>query len=196
MKYKEFLERTYFDKIELLAFSQGNLIEDPPGEIAKLPAPPFLLIDRIKLIEKQGRKGKIIAEKDILIDEWYFQCHFRDDPVMPGSLGLDAIWQLIGFYCCVNGSIGSGRALGATEVEFNGQIRPYNKKIEYHIDIQRYSELKEQGIAIALADGNLFVDGDLIYTVKKARVGIFRDIAYRGYPLKTKNYLGGRLNQS
>ncbi|GIX40536.1 MAG: beta-hydroxydecanoyl-ACP dehydratase [Leptospiraceae bacterium] len=193
MKYKEFLERTQFDKIELLAFSQGNLIEDPPGEIAKLPAPPFLLIDRITLIEKQGRKGRIVAEKDILIDEWFFQCHFRDDPVMPGSLGIDAIWQLIGFFCCTNGAIGSGRALGAGEIEFNGQVRPYNKKIEYQIDILRYSELKEQGVAIAVGDAKLLVDGELIYTIKKARVGIFKDIAYRNYPLKTKHHLGGIL---
>ncbi len=193
MKYKEFLERTHFDKIELIAFSQGNLIEDPPGELAKLPAPPFLLIDRINLIEKGTKKGKILAEKDILIDEWFFQFHFRDDPVMPGSFGLDAIWQLIGFYCCASGAIGSGRALGAENVEFNGQVRPHNKVIQYQIDILRFSELKEQGISIAIADGNLFVDGELIYTVKKARVGIFKGIAYRNYPHKTQNHLGGIL---
>ncbi len=194
MKYKEFLERKQFDKIELLAFSQGNLIEDPPGEIAKLPAPPFLLIDRIIHIEKKTKGGKIIAEKDIIIDEWFFQCHFRNDPVMPGSLGLDAIWQLIGFYCCINGAIGSGRALGVELVEFNGQIRPYNKMIQYDVDILRYSELKEQGIAIAIADSTLSVDGEVIYNVKKARVGIFKNITYPDYPLKTKNYLGGKLN--
>jgi 3-hydroxyacyl-[acyl-carrier protein] dehydratase/trans-2-decenoyl-[acyl-carrier protein] isomerase len=193
MKYKEFLERTHFDKIELIAFSQGNLIEDPPGEIAKLPAPPFLLIDRINLIEKGTKKGKIIAEKDVLIDEWFFQFHFRDDPVMPGSFGLDAIWQLIGFYCCVSGAIGSGRALGAEAIEFSGQVRPHNKVIQYQIDILRFSELKEQGVSIAVADGNLFVDGELIYTVKKARVGIFKGITYRNYPHKTQNHLGGIL---
>ncbi len=195
MKYKEFLERTYFDKIELLAFSQGNLIEDPPGEIAKLPAPPFLLVDRILLIEKGTKQGKIVAEKDILIDEWFFQCHFRDDPVMPGSLGLDAIWQLIGFYCCAKGAIGSGRALGAEQIEFNGQIRPYNKIIRYEINIIRYSEFKEQGLTLALANGYLFIDNEPIYEVKKAKVGVFRDIAYKGYPLKNKNYLGGIIKK-
>lgn len=195
MKYNEFITRNYFNKIELLAFSQGNLIEDPPGELAKLPAPPFLLIDRIKKIEKTGRKGIIIAEKDVLVDEWFFQCHFREDPVMPGSLGLDAIWQLIGFFCAYSGAIGSGRALGAEQVEFEGQVRPYNKLIEYKIEIQRYSELKEQGISIGLGDAELSVDGEMIYKVKKARVGVFKDIAYKNYPLKTKNHIGGILQK-
>ncbi len=195
MKYSEFLTRNHFDKIELLAFSQGNLIEDPPGEIPKLPAPPFLLIDRITKIEKYNRKGIIIAEKDILIDEWFFQCHFRDDPVMPGSLGLDAIWQLIGFFCAYAGSIGNGRALGVENVEFEGQVRPYNILIQYKIEIQRYSELKEQGISIALGNGELLVDGETIYRVKNARVGIFKQIAYRNYPLKTKNHFGGLLKK-
>lgn len=195
MKYEEFLNRNYFDKIELLAFSQGNLIEDPPGEIAKLPAPPFLLIDRITLIEKNSRNGKIIAEKDVLIDEWFFQCHFVGDPVMPGSLGLDAVWQLIGFYCTYSGAVGSGRALGAEQVEFEGQIRPYNKIIEYKIEILRYSELKEQGISIAIGNADVSVDGQVIYKIKKARVGVFKGIRYENYPFKSKNYLGGLISR-
>ncbi|MFN3604109.1 MAG: bifunctional 3-hydroxydecanoyl-ACP dehydratase/trans-2-decenoyl-ACP isomerase [Leptonema sp. (in: bacteria)] len=195
MKYQEFLNRNYFDKIELLAFSQGNLIEDPPEEIAKLPAPPFLLIDRITKIEKQKKKGIIVAEKDISIDEWFFQFHFRDDPVMPGSFGLDAIWQLIGFYCAYSGAIGSGRALGCEQVEFEGQVRPHNKLIQYKVEILRYSELKEQGISLAIGDANLFVDGVEIYKVKKARVGVFRNIQYKGYPNPNKNYLGGILSK-
>lgn len=193
MKYQEFLSRTYFDKVELIAFSLGNLVEDAPGELAKLPAPPFLLIDRITQIEKHGKKGKIIAEKDIQIDEWFFQCHFRGDPVMPGSLGLDAIWQLIGFFCCINGAIGSGRALGADKVEFDGQIRPWNKIIRYEIDILRYSELQTQGLAIAIADGKLFVDDVEIYRVTKARVGVFKNISYKDYPFPSQNAVGGMM---
>lgn len=195
MKYQEFLNRKNFDKIELLAFSQGNLIEDPPGEIPKLPAPPFLLIDRITSIEKNSRNGKILAEKDILIDEWFFQCHFVGDPVMPGSLGLDAVWQLIGFYCTLAGAIGSGRALGAEQVEFEGQIRPHNKIIEYKIEVLRYSELKEQGISIAIGNADVSVDGQVIYKIKKARVGVFKGIRYENYPFKSENYLGGIITR-
>ncbi|MCS7204875.1 MAG: bifunctional 3-hydroxydecanoyl-ACP dehydratase/trans-2-decenoyl-ACP isomerase [Leptospiraceae bacterium] len=195
MKYHEFLQRTYFDKVELIAFSLGKLIEDPPGELAKLPAPPFLLVDRIVSIEKMGKKGKIIAEKDILLDEWFFQFHFRDDPVMPGSFGIDAIWQLIGFYSCTNGAIGVGRALGAEKIEFEGQVRPWNKIIRYEIEILRYSELREQGVAIAIADGKLFVDGTPIYSIEKARVGIFKNISYKDYPFPTQHSIGGILKK-
>ncbi len=195
MKYKDFLQRNTFDKVEILAFSQGVLIEDPPGELAKLPSPPFLLIDRIIEISSDNRKGKIIAEKNISIDEWFFQFHFRNDPVMPGSFGLDAVWQLIGFFCCWKGSLGSGRALGVGTVEFEGQIRPYNQAVRYEIDIQRYSELKGQKTSIAIGDATVFVDGEPIYFIQKARVGVFENISYKDYPLKTQNHKGGILKR-
>ncbi|MBW7857971.1 MAG: bifunctional 3-hydroxydecanoyl-ACP dehydratase/trans-2-decenoyl-ACP isomerase [Leptonema sp. (in: Bacteria)] len=193
MKYLEFIERTHFTKEELLAFSQGNLVEDSPHELAKVPAPPFLMMDRVTSIVKEGKKGRITAEKDVQIDEWYFQCHFRDDPVMPGCLGVDAIWQLLGFYCCVNGAPGSGRALGAKEIEFLGQIRPHNKVLTYELEVRRFTMLPEQGACLAIANGSLLVDGQLIYQVNDAKVGLFLGIGYKGYPNKTQNHFGGLL---
>lgn len=195
MKYSEYLERTYFTQEEVLAITQNTLVEDLPYEIPSLPAPPFLMLDRITEVERRGAKGRIVAEKDIRLDEWFFQCHFRNDPVMPGCLGVDAIWQLIGIYCALNGAPGSGRALGCGEVEFTGQIRPHNKLIRIEIDIRRYSYMEAQKAALALGNGKLYVDGDLIYQVKNARVGIFEGLRYESYPLKTKNHLGGIMER-
>ncbi len=195
MTYQEFLERTHFDKEELLAFSQGNLVENPPHELAKVPAPPFLMMDRVTEIQKSGKKGRIVAEKDVQIDEWFFQCHFREDPVMPGCLGVDAIWQLLGFYCCVNGAPGSGRALGAGEIEFSGQIRPHNKMLRYELEVRRFTMLPDQGACLAIGNGTLSVDGELIYRVNDAKVGLFTGIGYKGYPNRTENFMGGLLNR-
>lgn len=193
MKYKEFLERNHLTNIELLAISHNTLIEDLPYEIPSLPAPPFLMIDRVTHVERKGSKGRIVAEKDVRMDEWFFQCHFRNDPVMPGCLGVDAIWQLIGLYCAMNGAPGSGRALGCGEVEFQGQVRPHNKLIRIEIDIRRYSYIESKKSALALANGNLFVDDELIYQVKDARVGIFGGLRYKNYPMLGENHLGGIL---
>jgi len=195
LKYDEFLNRTYFTKEELIAHSQGNLIQSPPFELAKLPAPPFLMIDRVTKIEKSGMKGTLVAEKDVMLDDWFFQCHFRGDPVQPGCLGVDAIWQLIGFYCCLNGAPGSGRALGCKEVEFQGQIRPHNKTVRYEVDIRRYSYLEEQGAAMAIGSGKVFVDEEHIYTVTDAKVGIFSNITYSDYPLRSANSIGGIMKR-
>ncbi len=195
MKYSEFLQRTKFSREELIAQSQGNLIEDAPHEVAKLPAPPFLMVDRITSIERQGMKGLLTAEKDVQMDEWFFQCHFRNDPVQPGCLGVDAIWQLIGFYCCAQGAPGSGRALGCKEVEFQGQIRPHNKLVRYEVDIRRYTYLADQKAAMAIGTGKVFVDGEHIYTVNDAKVGIFEGITYPDYPLKSANSVGGIMTR-
>jgi len=133
----------------------------------------------------------VVAEQDIRLDAWYFQCHFPGDPVQPGCLCVDAIWQLMGFYCVWCGALGAGRALGCGEVAFNGQIRPHNKVARFEIDILRFQELKRAGSSIVIADAVVFIDDEPITTVKGARTGIFKGITYKGYPLKTLNYMGG-----
>lgn len=182
MNYQEFLERNSFTLNELIACSHSKLIDNPPDEdMVGLPAPPFLMFDRVTQIER-GRKGKIVAEQDIRPDAWYFQCHFRGDPVQPGCLGVDAIWQLMGFYCTASGAIGSGRALGAGRIEFLGQIRPFDKVVTYEVDIRRFSKLDTTGNTFCVANGRVSVDGQEIYTIEDAKVGIFKGIAYRDYP--------------
>jgi 3-hydroxyacyl-[acyl-carrier protein] dehydratase / trans-2-decenoyl-[acyl-carrier protein] isomerase len=196
MTYDEFKARENFSIEEILAFAHGTILSDPPaGFDARLPAPPFLMVDRILKIESNGRQGKIIAQQDIHIDAWYFQCHFLCDPVQPGCLCVDAIWQLLGFYCTWRGSLGSGRALGCGEVFFNGQIRPFNKCVRYEIDIRRYSQLKDSGASVVIGDGKVFVDDELITTVSQARTGIFKDIAYSDYPRRSKNSVGGIMEK-
>ncbi len=192
MTYREFMERSRFDPEHLLAFAHGNLVEDPPaGFDVRLPAPPFLMMDRILTITAGGRGGRIEAEQDIRPDAWYFQCHFRNDPVQPGCLGVDAIWQLLGFYCAWRGGLGSGRALGCGEIDFGGQIRPYSRLVRYEIDVKRFSRLKESEASIVIGDGTVFVDGEPVYRVAGARTGLFRDIAYRDYPHRSARSAGG-----
>ncbi|MCX6129415.1 MAG: bifunctional 3-hydroxydecanoyl-ACP dehydratase/trans-2-decenoyl-ACP isomerase [Proteobacteria bacterium] len=194
MRYSEFLERSSFNKHELIAHAHGTLVEDPPAEeFGRLPSPPFLMFDRISELTRTGSTGRIVAEQDIQLDAWYFQCHFKGDPVQPGCLGLDAVWQLIGFYCFANGGMGSGRALGCEAVEFLGQIRPHDKLVRYEVNIRRLSILKGKGAAIAVGDGKVFVDGELIYNIKGARVGSFTDIHYPDYPKESANSHGGVL---
>ena len=194
MKYEAFKSRTHFDKDELLAFAYGRLVEDAPeGLKARLPTPPMLMLDRVVEISSNKNRGRIVAERDINVDDWFFQCHFQGDPVQPGCLGLDGIWQLLGFYCNWRGGLGSGRALGCGEVEFFGQIRPHDGMVRYEVDIKRYAELGNAGAALVIGDASLQVDGDEIYTVKGARVGLFRDIDYPDYPLESENSRGGRM---
>jgi len=196
MNYKEFTGRDHFNFEELMAFVYGTLVTDPPaGFDARLPAPPFLMLDRILKIEGNGRHGKVIAEQDIRLDAWYFQCHFPGDPVQPGCLCVDAIWQLLGFFCVWSGSLGTGRALGCGEIAFNGQIRPFNKCVRYEVDVRRYSRLKESGAGIVIGDGRVYVDDELIATVGQARTGVFKDIAYKDYPLRSKNSVGGIMER-
>lgn len=195
MQYEAFLQREHFSKEELIAFAYGHLVDNPPEEFSRLPAPPFLMMDRVTEIKKNGRRGYIVGEKDIQMDEWFFQCHFSGDPVQPGCLGVDAIWQLLGFYCVCMGSEGNGRALGAKEINFDGQIRPYNKLVRYEIEIKRYSSIQDGDAAIIIGDGKVLVDGEEIYNVNGAKVGIFKGIAYKDYPLKSENSVGGIIKR-
>lgn len=183
MRYDEYRARARFSKSELLAIAKGNLVDDPPpGGIARLPAPPMLMFDRI--IDASTVKGasRIVAEQDIHPDAWFFQCHFEGDPVQPGCLGLDAIWQLTGFWSSLAGAVGSGRALGCGDVEFFGQIRPYDRVVRYEVDVKRFARVDGGRSSLVLADGRVFVDDELIYTVKKAKVGCYIGIEYAKYP--------------
>ena len=194
MTYEEFRSRRSFSKEELLAYAHGTLISDPPSSFeARLPLPPMLMLDRILDIERDGARGRIVAERDVRLDDWFFQCHFLGDPVQPGCLGVDGVWQLLGWFCCWAGALGAGRALGCGEIEFSGQIRPHDAVVRYEIDVRRYSELARSGAAIAVGDGRLLVDGVPIYEIKRAKVGIFRNIAYADYPFPSERSRGGRL---
>ncbi len=195
MKYNDFLNKTGFSKDELIAFSYGRLVDDPPDEFSRLPAPPFLMVDRIVEIEKRGNKGHMVAEKDVQLDEWFFQCHFNGDPVQPGCLGVDAVWQLLGFYCVCCGSRGNGRALGCKEVSFDGQIRPHNALVRYEIDVRRYSVLQGGNTSLVVGTGRVLVDGEHIYTINDAKVGVFTGIAYTDYPNRSENAVGGIMNR-
>ena len=143
-----------------------------PGN-AQLPLPPMLMFDRIMSINNDGGqfgKGMIIAELDVRPDLWFFDCHFEGDPVMPGCLGLDAMWQLIGFYLCWRDLPGKGRALGAGKVKFTGQVLPNARLVTYQIDIKRVITRK---LNMAIADATMSVDGREIYTAEDLRVGLF-----------------------
>jgi 3-hydroxyacyl-[acyl-carrier protein] dehydratase/trans-2-decenoyl-[acyl-carrier protein] isomerase len=193
VKYAEFRERSHFDAEEVLAFAYGRLFEDGPPECqARLPAPPMLMIDRITGISRTGSKGRIVAERDVRLDDWFFQCHFLGDPVQPGCLGVDGVWQLLGFFCAWAGGPGTGRALGCGEVEFFGQVRPHDACVRYEIDVRRYTELEKQGASLVIGDATLLVDDEPIYTIKRARVGTFQGIRYEDYPHLSENAKGGR----
>jgi len=151
----------------------------------------MMMVDRIVEITADGRRGRIVAEQDISLDAWFFHCHFLGDPVQPGCLGVDAVWQLIGFYCAWRGALGTGRALGCGEVEFAGQIRPHDGIVRYEVNIARYQELADS--AIAIGDARVLVDGSEIYEIKRAKVGVFRGIDYPDYPWPSKNSRGGRI---
>jgi len=155
---------------ELLKCGHGELFG--PGN-ARLPLPPMLMFDRIVHISDQGGahgKGQIIAELDIKPDLWFFGCHFETDPVMPGCLGLDAMWQLIGFYLGWLGGPGRGRALGAGEVKFTGQVTPANKLVTYRIDLKRVIQRK---LHVGIGDAAMEADGKEIYHAKSLQVGLF-----------------------
>lgn len=194
MNYQEFLACTHFGHEELIAFAYGKLVRDPPqGFDGRLPAPPFLMVDRITSISSNGRQGKIIAEQDVKFDAWYFQCHMPGDPVHPGCLCVDAVWQLLGFYCIWRGALGAGRALGCGEVFFNGQVRPFNGCVRYEITIKRFSQLKVSGAAVVIGDAKVFVDNEQIIDVADARSGVFQGIVYPDYPLRSANAIGGQM---
>ncbi len=193
MKYADFTRCTSLDKDQLIAWGRQTLLEDAPGVIPSLPTPPMLMFDRVTTIERSGRRGRIVAEQDISLDAWFFLCHFADDPVQPGCLGVDAIWQLLGMYCALNGATGSGRALGCKEVDFFGQIRPHDEVVTYDVEIRRLSTI--QGNAVVIGNGTVAVDGVQIYTVSDARVGVFPGIRYDDYPARSANAVGGVLKR-
>ncbi|MGD2081578.1 MAG: 3-hydroxyacyl-[acyl-carrier-protein] dehydratase FabA [Chromatiales bacterium] len=162
--------KSSFTREELLHCGYGEMFG--PGN-AQLPVPDMLMMDRITRISEQGGrygKGEVIAELDIKPDLWFFDCHFPGDPVMPGCLGLDAMWQIVGFYLAWIGNPGRGRALGVGEVKFTGQVLPTAERVTYHIDIKRVISRK---LVLGIADGRLDVDGREIYQAKDLRVGLF-----------------------
>ncbi|MEH6503081.1 MAG: 3-hydroxyacyl-[acyl-carrier-protein] dehydratase FabA [Cycloclasticus sp.] len=159
-----------FNREELLSCGRGELFG--PGN-AQLPMPNMLMVDRVTSITEDGGafgKGQIIAELDITPDLWFFECHFPGDPVMPGCLGLDAMWQLVGFYLGWKGGLGRGRALGVGELKFTGQVLPTAKKVTYKIDMKRVIMRK---LVMGIADAVMEVDGKVIYEAKDLRVGLF-----------------------
>ncbi|MGH1463703.1 MAG: 3-hydroxyacyl-[acyl-carrier-protein] dehydratase FabA [Neptuniibacter sp.] len=159
-----------FNRDELLSCGHGEMFG--PGN-ARLPIGNMLMMDRILKITEDGGefgKGEIIAELDINPDLWFFGCHFEEDPVMPGCLGLDAMWQIVGFFLGWKGNPGRGRALGSGEVKFFGQVLPTAKKVTYRIQLKRVIERK---LVMGIADGSMSVDGREIYTAKDLRVGLF-----------------------
>ncbi|SDD61028.1 3-hydroxyacyl-[acyl-carrier-protein] dehydratase FabA [Aquimonas voraii] len=161
-----------FDRDQLIASGEGRLFE---GSQARLPLPPMLMFDRITRITDEGGahgQGEIKAELDIRPDLWFFDCHFRGDPVMPGCLGLDAMWQLAGFYLTWQGLPGRGRALGVGEVRFSGQVLPSATQVRYQIDVKRVIRRK---LNMIVADARMSVDGREIYTASDLRVGLFTD---------------------
>ncbi|MEE9551629.1 MAG: 3-hydroxyacyl-[acyl-carrier-protein] dehydratase FabA [Gammaproteobacteria bacterium] len=164
-KKNSYTEEELLDCARGLMFGEGN---------AQLPLHPMLMVNRITRInEEDGKfgKGQIIAELDIAPDLWFFDCHFQNDPVMPGCLGLDAMWQLLGFFLGWMGIPGRGRALGAGKVKFSGEVTPKNKLITYHIDIKRVIVRK---LIMGVADAHMDVDGKEIYVANDLRVGLFK----------------------
>jgi 3-hydroxyacyl-[acyl-carrier protein] dehydratase/trans-2-decenoyl-[acyl-carrier protein] isomerase len=196
MKYQEFLDCRNLSKAQLLALSHGTLLDDPPKEFMRLPAPPMLMLDRVMSIERNGARGRIVGEQDISLSDWFFQCHFRGDPVQPGCLGVDAVWQLVELFCGLNDAPGSGRALGCKEVDFFGQIRPHDEVVCYDVEIRRFSILPQSGAAIAIGNARVSVDGSQIYTVRDAKVGMFPGIAYADYPAHSRHSVGGAMTRA
>ena len=195
MRYREFLSCQALSTVEVLGLAHGNLVEDAPAEFVRLPAPPLLMLDRVTRIERNGMRGSIVGERDVRPDDWFFQCHFRGDPVQPGCLGLDAVWQLLGLYCALAGGTGSGRALGCKEVQFSGQIRPYDRCVRYELSVRRFSVLAQSGAAIGIADARVLVDGEAIYQINAAKVGLFHGIAYVDYPAAGARSRGGIMDR-
>ncbi|MEZ5926160.1 MAG: 3-hydroxyacyl-[acyl-carrier-protein] dehydratase FabA [Hyphomicrobiaceae bacterium] len=162
--------RSSYEYEDLLACGRGELFG--PGN-AQLPLPPMLMFDRIATIEDTGGahgKGRIVAEMEVRPDLWFFDCHFKGDPVMPGCLGLDALWQLTGFFLGWLGASGRGRAIGVGEVKLTGMVVPTVKKVEYIIDIKRVILRK---LKLGISDGIMKADGATVYEAKDLRVGLF-----------------------
>ncbi len=167
------LNKNQYSKEELLACGHGELFG---AGNAQLPLPNMLMFDRITHIDDDGGefgKGCVVAELDISPDLWFFDCHFEGDPVMPGCLGVDALWQLVGFSLGWRGGKGNGRALGSGETRFSGQITPDNKLVTYRIDFRR---VVMRSLVMGIADGMVLVDGRQVYVCKDLRVGLFQNV--------------------
>lgn len=166
-----FEPQSSYDYEKLIEAGEGSLFGE--GN-AKLPLPPMLMFDRITTINDDGGahgKGQIIAELDVKPDLWFFDCHFKGDPVMPGCLGLDAMWQLVGFFLGWGGSPGRGRALGVGEVKFTGQVTQDIKHVKYTIDLKRVIRRR---LVMGIADAIMEADGEIIYRATDLRVGLFK----------------------
>jgi 3-hydroxyacyl-[acyl-carrier protein] dehydratase / trans-2-decenoyl-[acyl-carrier protein] isomerase len=164
------MPQSSFTRDELLACGAGTLFGP---NTPRLPVDPMLMFDRVTQIADSGGahgRGEVRAELDIHPDLWFFKCHFLEDPVMPGCLGLDAMWQLIGFFLAWSGHRGMGRALGVEEVRFTGEVRPTARLVTYQIDVKRVIARK---LVMVSGDGSMAVDGQRIYTAKGLRVGVF-----------------------
>ena len=168
------MKQSSYSYDELIQCGKGGLFG--PGN-AQLPQPPMLMFDRITDISETGGeygKGGLTAELDINPDQWFFNCHFNNDPVMPGCLGVDAMWQLVGFYLGWLGGPGRGRALGAGQIKFTGQVLPSNKKINYKINLSRVVARK---LYMGIADATMKADDRVIYSGQDLRVGLFQNLS-------------------
>ncbi len=168
----EINKQSSFSYEDLIACGEGKLFSEggPP-----LPSPPMLMFDRISKINSEKgefKKGEVVAELDLYPNLWFFDCHFKNDPVMPGCLGLDALWQLLGFHLGWLGGKGSGRALAVGSVKFSGQILPSNKSLAYKLDIKRIIMRK---LILGIANGKVICDDNLVYEAEDIRVGLFKE---------------------
>ena len=169
---EKFVRKSSYSYDELITFAHSGF--DGQGD-SRLPLPPMLMLDRITNVSFEGGafgKGVIEAELDINPDLWFFQCHFEEDPVMPGCLGLDALWQSLGFFLGWSGCPGIGRALGLGSLKFSGQVLPTTKLVKYVIDIKR---VIHRQLVLGIGDGTMYADGELIYEAKGLKVGLFKD---------------------
>ena len=172
LKVVKSMKKNSFTYDELISCGKGELFG--PGN-AKLPLPPMLMFDRISEINENNgifKKGSLKAELDIKEDLWFFDCHFKGDPVMPGCLGLDAMWQLVGFYLGWLGNPGKGRALGVSTVKFTGEVLQNVKNVRYEIDMKKV--MAPGGTTVGLANGLVFADDKKIYSAESLKVGLFK----------------------
>jgi 3-hydroxyacyl-[acyl-carrier protein] dehydratase/trans-2-decenoyl-[acyl-carrier protein] isomerase len=193
MTYEEFCKQGSFSLEDLLAFAYGNLVDDrPDGFDARLPAPPFLMLDRILTITSEGRQGRIVAEQDIRLDACISSAicpATRSSRVASASMPSGSCSILF----ASGGCIGCRKSAGMQKCFFNGQIRPYNRCVRYEVDIRRFSHLKDSGASIVIGDAKVFVDNELITEITQAQTGVFSGIVYPDYPKHSRNSVGGMI---